>query len=951
MYRLCLVLIAAFGCAMSSPAELPAALRNIIPTPQQIEAAGGFFELVRDGAPVAALVTPDDPPAKVALAAEHLSRRVQELSGVTLPVVTEGQQPEGPALWFGGAGLRHVEPEWNNDLDPAQRSQEYLIAPVDDGRGYALVGREPLGTLYAGMTVLAALDVGESSVRLPNLRCHDWPDIPYRWLSGFPGFESVEELIDWCMEHKINVIRSPGFYRRTMTEAETQREQNRYARAHGVRTLNLLYGDLGLKNRRSYPDGETYVCLDEKAPSARGFCVSNEALLAEKQRLLHEFVQATEPGVLYIHFVDEDDIEDATEIWLNRCDDCRRAYPNDRVDAEDGKAGAQAMVFDAMCDAIASVSVPESGYDASRDCLIIFVSAPYTVWSEDDAAWEREVAYHCTVSRLMRRVENVHFCIRENGLRRDNHEKRCRELSRALATRGNGHRMMMYFRGGDTRDTTIGWPRRINVPWRMLATPAMAVSFEGAGSILMAGSAPGLLEVEYSWNLHGDGFFHDPSTQEEWRETYLGLARGTLRPPEIFGDDGFLGRMLAHLYGAGAARDLGVLYRPRAMEEAGGAVLVPVGWTRWLSMARDPWFGSITPERQRQFQTLFGEWHTLNREAAEAVEAALAAADLRERHQGDLETTHRALQAAGRLQAAAAHASAAYALLLEGDEDAAGAEMEAAGGLCVEAGQFAEGLAEHARAIAAEQRAMTEHYQALVLRAEQIRQAEQRLDEARASAEDDREALRRELSGASAADPSRLDGKTVALVGGGRGGEIAALLEPHGARVLPLPALPDLPDEALAADVILLATRTLSSAGQTRLQEYIEGGGAVLLESAGPFYMVGRDVDLSRIALWLGAERYGNHGGGVVPAGETALTRSIEPDESLQARRSAACLYRPLGALPILAAEGHAERIMAMVHRFGQGRVGYVWTLTISGELAAARSQVVLRMIAWLAGP
>ncbi|MEA3400064.1 MAG: hypothetical protein U9R79_02355 [Armatimonadota bacterium] len=950
MKRLCLVLVLAAAAVTCATAEPPPSLRTIIPTPQDIEAGEGTFTLVDDGEAVASLVLPAEPPAKVRLAAEHLSRRIEEMAGVALPVVSQAHAPEGPALWLGEAGRRLVQPAWNEELTPAQAEQEYAIVPLPDGRGYALVGRQPLGTLYATMTVLGAVKAEDGRAWMPNFTCHDWPDIPYRWVGGFPSFDSVEDRIEWCMEHKINVINSPGFYRRTMDDAETQLAQNRFAREHGVRSLNLLFGNLGLLNRRGYPDGETYECLDEGAPSTRGWCVTNQEMLAQKQRILREFVEATEPGVLYIHFVDEDDIGDAAEIWLNRCDDCREAYPNDLVEAEDGKAGAQARVFDLMCEAIFSVSDPESGYDASRDCLIIFVSAPYTLWSEDDAAWDRELQYHCTVSRLMEHVDNVHFCIRENGLRRDNDRKRCLELAEALRERGNGHRVMMYFRGGDSRDTTIGWPRPMRVAWPMLAAPAMTASFEGAGSILQAGSAPGLLENEYSWNLRGDGFYYDPATQEEWRETYVGLVGGSLRPEEIFGDEGFLGRMLADIYGPTAASHLGVLYRPQPVEQAQGAVLPPASWSGWLVLARQPWFGTMSPDRLRQFRTLFEAWRGVNEEAISAVQAALEAPELGERHRQALERRLSGLQVGAALQDAAAHASEAWALVMEGDEEPAEAEMQAARDDCAQARELAAGLEEQAAEVEAQQEAMEGHYRALLRNSEQIREAWRRLEQTRATAAEDRAALQEELAQDSAADPARLQGKSVVLFGGGATSPMVELLEAHGAEVVPMPAAADLPEEALAADLIVLMVRSLSEGALAQLQDYIEGGGAVLLGSATPFYMVGNDVDLARIALWLGAERYGNYGGAVETAFDNAITRALEIDESMEPTRSAACLGRPLGAAPLLTAKGNRGIISALAHRFGDGRVGYLWTLSLGEDLQVPRAELLLRMAAWLVG-
>lgn len=65
---------------------------------------------------------------------------------------------------------------------------------------------------------------------------------------------------------------------------------------------------------------------------------------------------------------------------------------------------------------------------------------------------------------------------------------------------------------------------------------------------------------------------------------------------------------------------------------------------------------------------------------------------------------------------------------------------------------------------------------------------------------------------------------------------------------------------------------------------------------------------------------------------------------------SAAALYDLLGAVPLLYGEPNPGCIMAMVHRFGEGRVGYMWTLRVSEDMQTARSQVLLRIMAWLAG-
>ncbi len=934
------LILAASAMTVALAADLPAPLRNIIPTPQEIAATDGRFYLVRDGAFTIGLVVDDSPKAQ--LAAEYLFERVNQMvEGDQLVSAAAG----APTIYIGDCSPGAVT--WSDDLLPDQQAQEYAITRTPEG-DYTLRGRSPQGTLYAVMTLIHTLQVEGDDVWFPNLTCHDWPDIPSRWIMGGPpGTTTFEERVDWCMEHKINVISSPGYYRRSVADTEVQLEHNRYARARGVRLLNLLYGDLKLKNRRSYPDGEVYTCLYEKAPSSRGYCVSNSALIAEKQRVLREFVEATEPGVLYIHFVDEDDLGDAEEIWSNRCDDCRARWPNDRVEAPDGKAGAQAMVFDAFCDAIFSVKHPESSYDAARDCGVWFVSAPYTLHSEDDDAWDVEVEYHCTVSGLMEHTDHVDFCMRENGRRRDNDAKRTLEMAEALRERGNGHGVMMYFLGGDARHTMLRWPRPFSVVRPLMASPIMTASFEGASSILMAGNGSPLLKVEYSWNHEGDGNYWDPATAQEWTQTWGSLLQGSVWPDAIFGDEGFLGRMLAHMYSPTAAPDLAALYRPEPVEEAHGEMLLPATHGGWLKRLREPWFATTDPARMRDWATLFAAWRGVNERATEGVRRALAAPDLPARARENLDETAIGLRIAERLQDAAGHASLAYALLLEVGEDAATDELAA----CRAASDEAVGIAtEHDSRLSevqVERDAMLGHYTSLAARADDLRKANERLEQLRVDGDAMRAALAETLRDSALVDPARLRGKSVAMFASTKGA-IGEALEALGASVS-LINREDLDNEKLEADLLILMGKVSSSRMLAEIGEYVESGSGVLVFAAAPYYMVRGSSDLRPIASWLGAEVYANYGGPVVFAGETALTAGIEPDESLLARKSAACLVRPLGAVPVIVGESNASCVMAMANVVGDGRVGYFWTPAVADGMTDARGQVLMRILAWLA--
>ena len=147
MRRVLLGLLTTFLPVTGLSAHLPPALRNIIPTPQQIQPNDSSFYLVRDGQAAVQIVMPDDPEPKVSLAAEYLSKRVAEIAGVALPTVTEAQFGEGAALFLAEAGDRLLVVPWAEPLSPEQQEQEYNIAPLGEGQGYVLRGHAPLGTL------------------------------------------------------------------------------------------------------------------------------------------------------------------------------------------------------------------------------------------------------------------------------------------------------------------------------------------------------------------------------------------------------------------------------------------------------------------------------------------------------------------------------------------------------------------------------------------------------------------------------------------------------------------------------------------------------------------------------------------------------------------------------------------------------------------------------------
>ena len=158
----------------------------------------------------------------------------------------------------------------------------------------------------------------------------------------------VRRIFYRAARYKINVALLDGFGwsfdHRPTGYAEMMLSLNRYARAHGVLLQFGGYGaayDMAQRegeyqghvflNRESYPDGPVYQCMryaERKTgidPRTMGTCRANDELNHLKGEELAKFVNAVEPGVLYIHHEDCCVYEDLQKAWLGRCSAAPRA--------------------------------------------------------------------------------------------------------------------------------------------------------------------------------------------------------------------------------------------------------------------------------------------------------------------------------------------------------------------------------------------------------------------------------------------------------------------------------------------------------------------------------------------------------------------------------------------------------------------------------------------------
>ena len=413
------------------------------------------------------------------MAAEWVEREIEKFAGVTPKIATGGA-----GIASGDSNTQLVFATYSREtknlkqvvglLDEADRA--VLSDPKRSEQGYvirsgnnrmAVVGGSAQGTLYGAVTVLQLLQVDRGNVSIPRVHVRDWPDFRYRiaesptfgegrnnfdrgwcydWGDGVDNYrERLKGIFDRCLRYKINMMCFTSGFDDPFSkmwdgdEFPLQKDLNRLAAERGVKLLIGGYGvgsnDPTMRNRRSYPAGEAYSCFFD--PNL-GNCRSNDALTKRIQDRIHDYVRKTEPRALYIHHEDIWDYATAHAYWKQRCDQCKKRWPSDEMAAADGAAGGFMHGYNAICDAIFSVKNADSGYDASRDCLVLLVSPGYTSSDESDAEWDKQLAYWKFASKLLKYKKNVCTCIREQFLRNDNNHKRVLEMANAIRNEGGG---------------------------------------------------------------------------------------------------------------------------------------------------------------------------------------------------------------------------------------------------------------------------------------------------------------------------------------------------------------------------------------------------------------------------------------------------------------------------------------------------------------------------------
>jgi len=93
-----------------------------------------------------------------------------------------------------------------------KNEQGYVIQPLANGQGMLLKGTTPIGTRYAGTTLVQLIQGPAGRTLVPLARIRDWPDLEERGFRDAPwhlmgaDLEYWKKIIDWHAARKLNVF-------------------------------------------------------------------------------------------------------------------------------------------------------------------------------------------------------------------------------------------------------------------------------------------------------------------------------------------------------------------------------------------------------------------------------------------------------------------------------------------------------------------------------------------------------------------------------------------------------------------------------------------------------------------------------------------------------------------------------------------------------------------------
>lgn len=581
----------------------------------------------------------------------------------------------------------------------AHAGQGYVLT-TPDAKNVWIIGSGDQGVLWGAMTLMQLVLPHQQTVAISGAYIRDFPDFEFRaaadWLLNgevnrwaLDRGQGIDAYIQLCkrklseaLRYKINFVMFDGFgwglKERFPRYAEMMRTLNQYARERGI---HLEFGGYGAsygmayqtgplyedgeylgkvyKNREWYPDGPVYRCMGFPGgrkgvdPATLGSCRSNDDLNRLKAEELRRYVEAIEPGALYIHHKDFGGFDGTQKVWTQRCPRCRARWPNDSLAAPDGGAGGLATGYSALINAINSVKNPKTGYDASRDCQIILVSPVYAPDSPSSQDWSNVVELWREIGKKLPRANNVQVCFREIFPQKYGGQKWADAFNSAIHKAGLNLGIFWFVVGGADNYATDA---------AFAGTPAMNALFQGSCSMYnfsgnIYNEPMQIANAEYDWNINSTGFYRNPLANKEATDMWNRFMFHEGEPAELYAAGGIFHTACRRLYGPTAGPFMFEYYQLSAevpdVPLTSNAYL-PRMWNRvhaapshWRDLALDSksWGAEITNEsyqhrvenlkltRKELHRRLAHRWEIedrLSKKGADLVERALGSQPLRQ---------------------------------------------------------------------------------------------------------------------------------------------------------------------------------------------------------------------------------------------------------------------------------------------------------------------------------
>ncbi len=466
--------------------------------------------------------------------------------------------------------------------------EQGYILKKEEGKPVIIFAKSELGCAYGLMTLLQI-----ASLDLKSFAIYDSPDFKLRanmwtiWAEtaiasydfgdGPDSYiERITLKLDMYMKFKINGVYADGFGldpSRSPDYARVMRAINDEARKRGISLYTGCYGmsygssafpgafcGKTYKNRKSYPDGEIYECIGsylaytmtsdvtvdrgERLTEVRarewGTCLSNDELTHMKIAEMKEYLKATHCGGFYLHNMDAYEVH--PEMWLARCENCRKKWPNDDVFAADGMAGAFAYYFGKIANELSTVK--DGDYDASKHFKIMAVSPGYSYHSiSRDEEYDNNIKFWSAVSKLIE-SKNVTAGFREQLSYHNSPVLRQTALEKFDMKMDSG---IINFSGADGFyddkiftitaiffKTMKKFDEMINANGNAFQEPLQ------------------IFNAEYMWNSDNSSFYNEenlPLDYESLAKLYNDSIAGVHRPDEIYKEGGIIDVICEKIYG------------------------------------------------------------------------------------------------------------------------------------------------------------------------------------------------------------------------------------------------------------------------------------------------------------------------------------------------------------------------------------------------------------------